>query len=245
MLSEGVSNDQLAQKESVGKINSGAKKYPISFFTKTLDNYEMEFMAESLAMAGVDGFDLAVREGGRVNPAHVEDELPKVIEAGRKYNLSTGMMVTDIKGIGTPFAEKVLQTAAHYGIKHYRWMGPLEYDFKQGIWESLSQHKKDILYLLELNEKYGIQGSYQNHTGARIGSPVWDLWELMRDYPVELISNQFDICHAMAEGAASWILSMRLLSKHIGSLAIKDFTWQVENRKAKLICVPLGQGIVG
>lgn len=173
----------------------------------------------------------------------VWDELPKVTETAKKYHLSTGMMVTSINGANSPNVEKVLQTVSQLGIMHYR-MGPLEYDFKQGIWESLVRHKKNLLPLVELNEKYGIQGSYQNHTGVRIGSPRWNLWELIRDYPAEFISTQFDVCHAVTEGAVSWILSMRLLSNYIGSLAIKNFTWQVENGKAKTVDVSLGQGIV-
>ena len=66
----------------------------------------------------------------------------------------------------------------------------------------------------------------------------------IRDLPVERISSQFDIRHAVTEGANSWILSLHLLSRNIGSLAIKDFTWEVKNGKAKLISVPLGEGIV-
>ena len=100
-------------------------------------------MAETLAMVGLDGLDLTVRPGGRVNPERVEDELPKVVEAARKYNLSTGMMVTDISGIGSPYAEKVLQTVSHYGIKHYR-MGYFDYDLSEGIWGSLGRIKNDL-----------------------------------------------------------------------------------------------------
>ena len=39
-------------------------KYPIFFFTKVLDEYEPGFMAETLSMAGIDGFDLTVRPKG-------------------------------------------------------------------------------------------------------------------------------------------------------------------------------------
>ena len=50
------------------EINVRQKEnYRISFFTKPLDKYELEFMTESLAMAGIDGYDLAVRPKGRVD----------------------------------------------------------------------------------------------------------------------------------------------------------------------------------
>jgi sugar phosphate isomerase/epimerase len=67
---------------------------------------------------------------------------------------------------------------------------------------------------------------------------------MVKDFPVEQVSSQYDIRHAVTEGAASWVLGMRLLGRHIGSLAVKDFTWKVESGKALIISVPLGEGIV-
>jgi sugar phosphate isomerase/epimerase len=98
--------------------------------------------------------------------------------------------------------------------------------------------------LAELNRKYRIQAGYQNHTGTRVGAAVWDLWELLRELPVEQVSVQYDIRHAVTEGAASWVNGIRLLRPHIGSLAIKDFTWDVSSRRPRVVSLPLGEGIV-
>jgi sugar phosphate isomerase/epimerase len=219
------------------------KKFPISFFTKPLDGYELEFMTEALALAGIDGFDLAVRQKGRVVPESVADDLPKVIEMGKKYKLHTEMMVTAITDAKDEFAELTLKTSAKEGIKHYR-LGYYDYDFKKGIPESLNEIRKKLRSLADLNEKIGIQAGYQNHSGIRVGAPMWDVWELIKDLPVENISSQFDIRHAVCEANASWIIAQRLLSKNIGSLAIKDFTWEVSNHKSKVVSTPLGEGIV-
>jgi sugar phosphate isomerase/epimerase len=207
-----------------------------------LDGFEPEFMAETVAMAGIDGFDLTVRPGGRVIPERVAEDLPKVVEIGRQYGLSTPMMVTSISEADAE-AEKVLKTAVACGVKHYR-LGYFNYDYKKGIWETLQEIKRKIESLARLNEEVGIQAGYQNHSGIRVGAPVWDIWELIRDFPIESISNQFDIRHAVTEGSSSWQLSLRLMSKNIGSLAIKDFTWDISNGKARAVSVPLGEGIV-
>ena len=37
---------------------------------------------------------------------------------------------------------------------------------------------------------------------------------------------------------------MEIMASKIGSLAIKDFTWEINNGRAKIKKVPLGQGIV-
>jgi sugar phosphate isomerase/epimerase len=219
------------------------KKYPIAIFTKPLDDFELAFMAETLAMSGIDGFDLSVRPKGRVEPERVTDDLQKVIEVGKKHNLTTEMMVSAITDARDVNTERVLKTAASLGIKHYR-LGYYDYDFKKGIRESLDEIKKKLELLAQLNKSIGIQGGYQNHSGTKVGAPLWDVSELLRGLPVESISSQFDVRHAVTEGASSWILAIRLLNKNIGSLAIKDFTWEVANHKAKVVSVPLGDGIV-
>jgi len=219
------------------------KKYLVSFFTKPLDKYEPEFMTETLALAEIEGFDLSVRPKGRVEPERVFDDLPKMIELGEKYNLVTEMMVTAIKDATDPFAKDVLMAASKNGIKHYR-LGYYDYDYQKGIMESLANIRTKMERLARINQELGIQAGYQNHSGTRVGAPMWDVWELIRDLPRKWMSSQFDVRHAVTEGASSWILSMRLLSNNIGSLAVKDFTWKVVNGKAKVVSVPLGEGIV-
>lgn len=220
-----------------------SKQYPIHFFTKPLDKYEDDFMSEILKMAGIEGFDLTVRPKGRVLPERVADDLPKMVELAGKHNLLLDMMVTSINKPIDPFTEKVLTTAATNGIKHYR-LAYYNYDNKLGVWNSISQIKAEMKALAELNKSIGIQGGYQNHSGTGFGAPMWDLWEVLRDIPKEWMSSQFDIRHAACEGSNSWILSLELLAKNIGSLAIKDFIWDVSTSRARVESVPLGEGIV-
>ncbi len=216
---------------------------PIHFFSKPLDAFEVEFMADTLSAAGIDGFDLTVRPGGKVEPARADTDLPKFAEAIRKQKLALHMMVTSITGVQSPDAEKVLKAASAAGITHYR-LGYFDYDFKTGITESLAKHRDSLQALAALNRQHKIQAGYQNHSGARVGSAVWDVAELLRGLPVEQVSSQYDIRHAVCEGAASWVVGMRRIAPQIGSLAIKDFTWEVSGGKARIVSVPLGEGIV-
>jgi L-ribulose-5-phosphate 3-epimerase len=70
------------------------------------------------------------------------------------------------------------------------------------------------------------------------------VWEIIREFPVETLSSQFDIRHATVEGHRSWRFILHLLGSNIESLAVKDFTWKVDNRRAQIINVPLGEGLV-
>lgn len=232
-------SDLLASADPGMKSN----KYPIMFFTKPLDGYDPQFMSETLALAGLDGFDLQVRPGGRVEPGKVADELPKMVELGKKFKLVTDMMVTSIKDVSDPFAEDVLKVASKNGIKHYR-LAYYDYNFKKGVMESLAEIRTKLEKLAKLNQEFGIQAGYQNHSGTRVGASMWDVYEIIGKLSPDLISSQFDIRHAATEGYASWVVAMQLLKKNIGSLAIKDFTWGISGRSAKVVSVPLGEGIV-
>lgn len=217
--------------------------FKIYFFTKLLDKYESEFIAETLAMSGVDGFDLTVRPGGKVIPERVKEDLPKFVETGNKYNLATDMIVTGITGTEDPLTKDILQTASSLGVKHYR-LGYYTYDYALGITKTLDKIKKRLKVLAEMNQQFNIQAGYQNHAGTGVGAGIWDWWELTKDFPLSSISTQFDIRHAVVEGSSSWINTLHLISKNIGSIALKDFTWNIQNGKAKTINLPLGEGLV-
>lgn len=221
----------------------GESKFPVRLFSKPLDTYEFGFMCECIAKSGIGGIDLVVRPGGRVEPAVVETELPGLVAEAKKYNLVTDMMVSGIVSATDPFTERVLKTASAAGIKYYR-LGWFDYDNKKDIWESLQKYKTIVKEIAEINRKYKIHGGYQNHAGPRVGGPVWDLRELLQDIPPEFLGSQYDVRHAMVEGANTWILGMRLIASHIKTLAIKDFTWKTINGKPQAVTVPLGEGMV-
>ncbi len=96
-----------------------------------------------------------------------------------------------------------------------------------------------------MNKHFNIHGAYQNHAGSRyVGAPVWDLWELFKGLNPNYIGCQFDIRHATVEGGQTWPLHLRLMSKYIKTLVIKDFRWEKQNKKWSTINCPLGQGAV-
>jgi L-ribulose-5-phosphate 3-epimerase len=169
--------------------------------------------------------------------------LPKLVSEAKKFNLATDMMVTGIVSASDPDTERILKTASASGVKYYR-LGWFDYDLKIGVWESLQKYRDILSGIADVNKKYKIHGGYQNHVGSRVGGPVWDLHELLRDLPPEFIGSQYDVRHAMVEGASTWILGMRLIASHIRTLAIKDFTWDKVKGKPQAVTVPMGEGMV-
>ena len=219
------------------------KKYPINFFTKPLDKYGNDFMIDTLKMGGLDGLDLTVRPKGFILPEKVAEDLPVVAEMAKKNGLFLEMMVSNITSDETPHAKNVLKIAAQQGIKHYR-MGYFRYNDDEKAKETIAHAQTQIQSLIEINAQYGIQGGYQNHTGNYFGAPLWDLIGVLEKVASPWISSQFDIYHAYSEGYRSWEVGMEIMAPKIGSLAIKDFTWEINKGRAKIKKVPLGQGVV-
>jgi L-ribulose-5-phosphate 3-epimerase len=222
---------------------SEARTHPLCVFTKCLQFLDYEQLGEALSLMGFKGADLSVRDGGHVLPENVKTDLPRAVKILHKSGIQVPMMVTGIISAEDPLTETILGTASDLGIGYYR-MGYLSYDPAKSITENLEIHKKAFDRLEKVNRKFGIQGCYQNHSGARVGGPVWDIYWLVKDCDPESLGVQYDILHAVVEGAESWSLGMKLLSPWIKTAAIKDFYWKKQDGKWKRTYVPLGEGMI-
>jgi L-ribulose-5-phosphate 3-epimerase len=151
--------------------------------------------------------------------------------------------VTGIINTEEKYTESVIRTASSLGIKYYR-LGYISYDDSIDIMASLNKIRPDFQKLALLNRKYNIHGAYQNHAGVRLGAQVWDLYELLKDLDPSYIGCQYDVRHAMVEGANSWINNLRLIYPWIKCTDIKDFKWTQTNGKWAPESVPVGEGMV-
>ena len=153
------------------------------------------------------------------------------------------MITTAILSANEPHTEAILKTAAGLGIKSYR-MGWMSYDNKISIDENLRKFEDEFTRLNALNEKYQIRGEYQNHSGAYLGSAVWDIAGILKKFKPATMGLQYDILHATVEGANAWSVALRHVASHVTSMPIKDFQWSTKDVKAVTQLVPLGKGTV-
>lgn len=217
-------------------------KKSINIFSKNLHWLDYNGMAGVAAELGFDGIDLTVRPEGHVVPQRVADDLPKAVEAIKKAGLQVHMIVTAITSAEDPHTEPILRTASRLGIGYYR-MGWINYDGKKSMSDNLEYFRSQMSKLAELNRKYKIRGDYQNHSGLSFGSPVWDLWMILKEIDPAWTGSQFDVMHAQVEGGNTWQLGLKLLKSHIKTIDIKDFVW-VKTDTWKTQVVPLGQGMI-
>lgn len=225
-------------------INAKVLKRPLCAFTKCLQFLTIEEAGKILTKNGFDGADLLVRPGGQIEPKNVKAELPQAVKTYQKLGIEIPMMVTAVTDPSEPFSMETLQVAADSGIRYYR-MGWLPYDFTKSIQQNLDGFKKIFEKLANVNEKLGIHGGYQNHSGLHVGAPVWDLYELVKEVDPKYLGVQYDIRHAVTEGGYSWLLGMKRVEPWIRSICIKDFVWGKDEKGAwHHQNVLLGEGMV-
>jgi sugar phosphate isomerase/epimerase len=215
----------------------------VSLFSKHLQFLDYNEMAAATADMGFDGLDLTVRPKGHVQPERVVDDLPKAVEAIKKYGLKPKMMTTNVWDASNMEQKAVLETASSSGFTHYR-TGWLTYPEDRTIAESQILFGKQAKDLELVNKDLGLIGCYQNHAGKHVGAPIWDLPAILSATNNENMGCQYDIRHAVVEGGSSWELGLRQIKPYIKSIVIKDFKWGQVDGKWKPINTPLGEGMV-
>jgi sugar phosphate isomerase/epimerase len=220
-------------------------KNKVGGFTKLYQSLSYEETARIASEIGWDCIECPVRPGGHVLPERVEEDLPKMVDALNKYNLSLEVMATSIHNPDEKYTENILKTASNLGIKYYR-LGWWNYDFKKSIESQLADFRSQLTELTELNEKYGIVGVYQNHSGEdSVGAPVWDIYHLLKDINSDFTGIHFDIGHATVEGGYSWPIQFHLMKKYIKAVIVKDFRWKYEGENsAEVQWCPIGKGCI-
>ena len=214
--------------------------FRICAFEKFLQDLSYDELADVIAELGFVGIEATVRRKGHVLPERVEEDLPKLVEALSKRGLEVTTMTSDVLNPSDALNEKVLRTAKAVGIKTYR-MGYYRYDLKKPILSQLDEVRPQVTELAALNRELGVTALYQNHSGSKyVGSTLWDIFGLIKEFPKEEIGLAFDIRHASVEAGLSWPVLYNLVKSHIGVLYVKDVQW--DGRKA--IHVPLGTGRV-
>ncbi|WP_416866592.1 MAG: sugar phosphate isomerase/epimerase family protein [Imperialibacter sp.] len=234
---------QPLRKLSLEGSTNAIGKHKIGIFSKALQWTEINQMADMVAEAGFDGIDLTVRPGGHVEPERAKDDLPKYAEAMKKVGKEIVMITTAIESADEPHATDILQTASMLGIRYYR-MGWYKYDAQKSVADNLSFYANKMKPLAALNKANNIWGGYQNIAGANVGSPIWDITQILKQLNSPWLGSQYDIRHAFVEGANSWTLGFEQLIPYIKTTVLKDFYWGKSNGKWEIVNVPMGEGMV-
>ncbi|MCB1229915.1 MAG: sugar phosphate isomerase/epimerase [Verrucomicrobiae bacterium] len=221
-----------------GKSSS---RFKFCTFTKALQHLDYDSLAEKIAALGFDGIEAPIRPGGHIEPAQVEDELPKMVEALKKHGLELTVMTSGINEVSAEQrTEAVLKTAAGLGIERFRMLY-YKYDLAKPIFPQVDEFKPKLRDLVAAAKEIGVKPIYQNHSGKNyFGATVWDLAEVMQEFDPADVGIAFDIGHATTEGSKCWPLHWAVCQSHIDTVYIKEPHWTEPGKPPKV--GPLGEG---
>jgi len=186
----------------------------ICIFAKPIQELSYEQTADLLAKYPVDGLEATVRSGGQVDPAKVDEQLPRLHEALAKRSRDFMILATNINAAKSSEAESVLQGASKLGIRHFR-MGYYRYKLDRPILPQLEAFARDAKELAAFCGSLGMTALYQNHAGNNyVGAPIFDLVEVMKGIPVSQMAIAMDIRHTTIEATNSWPL-LYAVANHI------------------------------
>lgn len=209
-----------------GAASPAVPRWPIICFSKPFSDFSPDDTADLVAEVGWDGIECPVREKAtHIKPERVEEDLPKMAEALQRRGKEITIVTTDILRVDAR-SEKILRTLARLGIKRYR-LGFAHYTKEQPIPDTLREFGAALKDLAAFNRELGLQGGYQNHSGATyVGGPIWDLWLMMKELDPASMGLCFDIGQAMIEGGLSSPIQARLTEKLWVAVYLKDFYWE-------------------
>ncbi len=233
-----------AAAASATAVGATPERPTLCLFTKHIPTNGYKELARSLRDLGFDAADLTVRPRGHVLPENVERDLPKAVEALAAENVSVPMISTGLLSLQDPAARPTLYTAGRLKVPFFK-LGYHRYRSFDDLDGYLASVKADVEGLAALARYAGVTGGFHNHSGAYVGSALWDHWWILRDINPEEVGFYFDPCHATIEGgSAGWEIGFHRIKDRLKMVACKDFSWQKQDGKWKSVMCPLGQGMV-
>jgi hypothetical protein len=162
---------------------------------------------------------------GHINPANVATELPAFVKTMQKH----GLRVKQVRGGNQtqvdPTVEAMVGTMGQVGVTHY-WIGTDNYDLTKPILPQLDAIKLKIERFVKLNQKHGTTLMYHTRAGAgSVGSVVWDLLYVMKDFDPKHIGFHWDTGH-MSHHGSMWELLMRTAGPYVVAMGWKDRSWR-------------------
>ena len=243
-----AASSQTASSPQRPAQQAAAKKLKIDIYGRHLLWLKTPEEVASIAKEmGYDGVDLNVRPGdqGHVTPERVAQDLPPFVTAIRKNGVEVSSITPPITDADSANAEQILHTASDLGIHHY-WWGTFRYTTGVPIMQQLEELKPRVAKLAALNAKYKMTAMYHTYAGNAVGTPIWDLLSVFKDFDPAQVGFHFDIGHMTREGANGlWATNLRAAGRYVNGLSVKDYTWVKGNdgRWRNEPC-PLGEGLV-
>jgi sugar phosphate isomerase/epimerase len=218
---QGVRADAAADASQA----AGASTMKVDIYSRHLQWLRSaDQVADAAREMGYDGVDVTVRPyPGHVDPENVAKELPPFVSTLRKRGLLVRSITTNISDADSPNAEQIVGAASSLGITHY-WWGTYRYEPGKPIFAQLDALKPRVAKIAALSEKHTMTAAYHTYSmAATVGSTVWDLLYLLRDFDPKYVGFHYDTGHEAHHLNGMSEFNLRAAGPYVVALAVKDY----------------------
>ena len=212
------------------------------YFTKTLKPLDVKGLIAFCKDAGLDGVDLAVRDGYAVNPGNMAQALPEAAKALSGEGLTIGLVTADT-GVNDPAsktAKGLFEASAAAGVPaikigYFPYKGDFNANFKDA--------RTKLAGFAKLAEEHKVKACVHTHSGNYIPNNCATLRMLLQDLDAHHVGAFVDTGHTAVNGGP-FRMELDLARPHLSLLAIKDIQWDKSKDGWTFHVVPAGEGIV-
>ncbi|MFC7338947.1 sugar phosphate isomerase/epimerase family protein [Haloferula chungangensis] len=213
-------------------------EWPILLFEKPVQALSYDEIGEQLASMGAQGIEATIRKGGHILPENAAKEVPGMIRSLEKSGLRSIIAASDVTKADKR-TEEFLNVLKDNGITRYR-LGFYRYEKGVNPFDQVQGLRDRLQALAELNEKLGMQGVYQLHSGhdgvGYVGSLVWDIAWMLKDIDPDHLGLAYDLRHTRNDTGHSWKQAADVAHRHIRAIYIKDAKWEGERSDKRVNC---------
>ncbi len=216
------------------------------YFTKFEQGLSPAEMAAKARAAGLDGLDLAVRDGMAVNPENVETALPEAVKALQGEGLAIPMVTAETRLIDPDAADakRLFAACAAAGVPRIK-LGYWVYQGEDPI-ERAAQVKEALAGFAALAAETGVTALFHTHSGPYYGLNAWGLHHLLDGFSPEHVAAYLDPGHLTIDGEPIEF-AFAIHQQRLGAVALKEPQYAAAGegaaRTVKKSIVPMGQGL--
>jgi sugar phosphate isomerase/epimerase len=212
------------------------------YFTKFLQNLDIDGLITFCHDVGLDGVDLTVRPSYPVTPENVATELPKAAGKLADAKLKIGLVTIPTSSIDPEAREvkAIFETSGKLGIPAIK-IGYFTYKEKFGT--TLDAARKTLAGFAKLAARTGVKCCYHTHSGSYLGNNAAAARLLLQDLDPHAIGLFADTGHLAVNGGPIR-MELDIIRDWLHLIAVKDMAWDKKNGEWKYDVVPVGQGIV-
>ncbi len=212
------------------------------YFTKMLKELDVRGLIAFCKDVGLDGVDLAVRQGYPVNPDNAATALPDAAKAFADAGLTIGLVTADtgLNDAESKAAKSLFAACALAGVPAIK-IGYFPY--KPPVDDAIQAARARLSGFAKLAEATKVKACCHTHSGSYLGNNAASLRLLLQDLDPHHVGAFLDTGHTAVNGSP-FRLEMDLLRPWVSLLAIKDMLWEKDKAGWKYRVVPAGDGIV-